>query len=274
MSRDKTSLQIDVNINNLILTPLTCASLINTFIKCLIYDKTQIPYSYKWLETIVNKKRKEASRNDENNEHNKNYQAEKYFRKVSNFYDTVESILKQIDNIFKNNNDVEEILLIFGGSEMSPKEVYRIRIPTLPKNHQEKNHITVTNKLSYTVLRQIFLSPEWENAIDNTLTPTNMFVFLKTNATNIHLEPNSSFYITKRTLVTDINLIYEVDDSVKCDCNFSVFQDDNKQNKSEINLIDFSVVDNQDKFEWYQLETVLKGFKEEFANKVPLSELW
>lgn len=149
---EENKLEIDVNISNLILTPLTCATLVNKVIKCLIYEKSQIPYPYEWLKTIVNKKRK-ALENVDNDSDNTNYQAERHFRTVSNAYDTTENMLKQIHNQFKTGSVIEEIVLLFGGSEMSPKEAYRIRIPRLDTNHLEANHVSTTNKLSHTILR-------------------------------------------------------------------------------------------------------------------------
>lgn len=147
------NLNIDVDITNLVLTPLTCSSLVSKVIKCLIYEKSQIPYPYEWLRTIVNKKRKMD--NEAESENSKNYQAERHFRTVSSAYDTTETILAQIKNQFKSGSTIEEILLLFGGSEMSPKEVYRIRIPNLAMGHLEGNHYTMTTKYSHTILRYV-----------------------------------------------------------------------------------------------------------------------
>lgn len=145
------SLNIDVNITNLVLTPLTCSTIFSKVIKCLIYEKSQIPYPYEWLRTIVDKKRKTDSEIEHENP--KNYQAERHFRTASSAYDTTETIIAQIKKQFKNGSIIEEIILLFGSSEMSPKEVYRIRIPNLAIGHLEENHYTMTNKVSHIVLR-------------------------------------------------------------------------------------------------------------------------
>lgn len=150
-NKEETKLNIDVNVTNLVLTPITCSTLVSKVIKCLIYEKSQIPYPYEWLQTIVNKKRKLDSETE--SENSKNYQAERHFRTVSSVYDNTESILKEIKQQFKSGTPIEEILLLFGGSEMSPKEVYRIRIPYLAKGHLEENHYTMTKKYSHTVIR-------------------------------------------------------------------------------------------------------------------------
>lgn len=130
--------------------------------------------------------------------------------------------------------------------------------------------------------RKICLSPEWMSAVDNTLPPTNMYLFLKTNACNIDqsdfLEPNSSFYFTKRSLIVNINFIYkEKEDSLhNCCTNLTVFEDEHKT-KRELDIIENECVDINDEnsdCEWYQANVVLKGFKEGFVNKTPLSQLW
>lgn len=146
---------IDVNVTNLVLTPLTCASLVSKIVKCLIYQKSQIPYPYEWLKTIVNKRRKETEGNSESIN---NFQAEKHFRVVSTAYDTMELLLSQVKNQFRSGSIIEEIVLLFGGSELSPKEAYIIKIPPLAKGHLESNHLTMTNKHSHTILRYLFLT--------------------------------------------------------------------------------------------------------------------
>lgn len=150
-NKPENNYNIDVDITNLVLTPLTCAALVSKIIKCLIYEKSQIPYPYEWLKTLINKKRKSENEDDEGKQ--KNYQAERHYRTVSHAYDSVELLLKEMKNHFRDGNKIEEILLLFGGSELSPKEVYRIRIPNLAFGHVESYHVTITDKLSHTVLR-------------------------------------------------------------------------------------------------------------------------
>lgn len=151
IENNKNNFNINVDITNLVLTPLTCASLVSKFIKCLMYEKSQIPYPYEWLKTIVTQKRKLDDGSD--SEKKVNYQAERHFNIVSTAYDSTELLLNQIKNQFKMGGRIEEILVLFGGSELSPKEAYRIRIPNLAFGHVENNHVSITNKLSHTILK-------------------------------------------------------------------------------------------------------------------------
>lgn len=144
---------IHVDLSNLTLTPFTCATLLSRIIKYLIFEKSQIPYPYEQLKTIINKKRNVE--NDEEDEKQRNIQAERHYRTVSGAYDKIELLLKQIRNHFNEGNKVEEILLLFGGSELNPKQVYRIRIPNLAFGHYEPNHIREIEKRTTNILRYL-----------------------------------------------------------------------------------------------------------------------
>ncbi|KAJ8940492.1 hypothetical protein NQ314_010706 [Rhamnusium bicolor] len=124
-SRDKenVSSQDDSIINVKIvcvLTPLTCATLVNEIFKSLLYQKTQIPYPYSWLRAVVHKKRSKS----DNEETNKqiNFTVANHFRVVSNAYDTLEKIMKAIIKEFSENaNYIKEIIFSLWDNAAMPK---------------------------------------------------------------------------------------------------------------------------------------------------------
>lgn len=156
---ERNSINIEVNITEkLILTPLACASIINKLIKCLIYEKFHIPYSYEILKAFVKKRRERGCENEEECDFvdsHLSYKVDRHFQIVSNAYDTIELLLRQVRNQFRSGACVQEVMFLFGGSEMSPKEVYRILIPEIPHGHFENNHLSCGEKLSRDVLRYI-----------------------------------------------------------------------------------------------------------------------
>lgn len=120
------------------------------------------------------------------------------------------------------------------------------------------------------------------DAIDRNLSPTNMFVFLKTNGDSLDdsefFIPNSSFYFPKKTLVVDITLNFNAQKFISdCCSNMKIFQDEYKDkvlNNEEVTKQPTGSENENAETEWYQANVTFKGFKEGFVNQVPLSQLW
>lgn len=142
---------LDLNVSNLVLTPLTCASLIGEILKCLIYEKSQIPYPYNWLKNIILAKRKQNSESEENR--SKNLFIEKQYRAASAAFDAIENIISNIRKMFKFGNNISEIIVLLGATPLNPKEVYKFNIPKLAEGHIECNHHNITSKFQHKILR-------------------------------------------------------------------------------------------------------------------------
>lgn len=143
--------EINVKVKELVLTPLTCASVINEIIKYLIYQKSQIPYPYNWLKSVVDRKRKEPENNQTKPT---NLVAERHYRVVSTAYDGLQELTKHLNNEFKNyGNNIKQILVLFGSTIYNPKEVFRICVTDLARGHSEDNHFQSNTKNLHKILR-------------------------------------------------------------------------------------------------------------------------
>lgn len=150
--KKETCFAINVEISDVVFTPFTCASLVNEIIKGLLYKKSQIPYPYNWLKSIINKKRDQTD--DGEKAGPTNFKLENHFRIVSNAYDTLESLMKAIIKEFSESLEmIKEVVVVFGTTPECPKEVFSINTIPVMKGHNEKNHIVQLNRYQQKILR-------------------------------------------------------------------------------------------------------------------------
>lgn len=144
---------IDIEISNVILTPFTCASLVNEILKGLLHQKNQIPYSYNWLKSIVTKKRQQEN-NDEKTGPT-NFKLVNHFRIVSNAFDTLESLMKAIIKEFSDSLDetIRKVVIVFGTTPECPKEIFTINTTSVMLGHHERNHKEQLIKYQQKILR-------------------------------------------------------------------------------------------------------------------------
>lgn len=153
MCNKKNEITIDIKITD-VLTPLTCGLLVNEIIKYLVYQKSQIPYPYNWLQTVVTRKRK--SMESHSPQTTSNLSVERHYKVTSAAYDIVEEIMNNIKTEFKNSIQyIKEVLIIFGATPYTPKEVFRISVPVLQEIHIEANHVKSMQKSQQKILRYI-----------------------------------------------------------------------------------------------------------------------
>lgn len=144
---------INVKVSD-ILTPVTCAFVINEILQGLLYQKSQIPYPYSWLKSVVDKKRVNST--SEETSRKINFNAANHFRVVSKAYDTLENIMKGIIKMFNETSDwIKEVVFIFGATPLCPKEIYTIKISSLAKGHIEGNHSNHLCKCRQKILRYV-----------------------------------------------------------------------------------------------------------------------
>lgn len=116
--------------------------------KCLVYEKSLIPYHYSWLKNIVSDYRKRTSQNE-----NVDIFAENHIRLAASAYEVIENINININNLFKFGNNINEILILVGVTPFSPKDVYKIVIPKLATGHNQPNHNSMRSKIQPKILR-------------------------------------------------------------------------------------------------------------------------
>ncbi|KAG5891761.1 hypothetical protein JTB14_012495 [Gonioctena quinquepunctata] len=272
---------VNVNISDLILTPLTCASLVNEVLKGLLYQKSQIPYPYSWMKTVLEKKRHESE--NEQSSRQINFSAANHHRIVSTAYELLESVMQGIIREFRDSvSTIEEVVIIFGTTPHSPKEIFTINVSSLAKGHFERNHISELNKSQPKILRDIFLSQTWLDSIDTSLTCTNTYIYLKKDITNISNECSTqSVFVPIRPLTFSpkvknvrLNLCSDKQrDQENCCENLSIFADDSENKKEKQQQSSSSEV-GQKNIVWYQFKDLIKGFKDCYINKESASELW
>lgn len=142
------SSEINVKIKDLVLTPLTCASIVNETIRTLVYNKSQIPYPYNYLTLIVQRKRKEDPKTF------KNFTAERHFQVASSAADVIEDLTKNIKEEFrKGGAAVREVLILFGATPYTVKETFTIRVTNVAKGHAEDTHKVANRKNQHKVMQ-------------------------------------------------------------------------------------------------------------------------
>lgn len=145
-------IKINLLIDGLVLTPGACSSLLNELIKSLLYEKSQIPYTYTWFKNIVCKKRKslENGSGTTGNE----YTAKKYYNVISKAYDALEEIMENLSKELKNkSNHIEEVLIIFGVTPLNPKQTISIKLVNIMHDHIDVNHVQSNFRKQQNILR-------------------------------------------------------------------------------------------------------------------------
>ncbi|XP_044264973.1 MAD2L1-binding protein isoform X2 [Tribolium madens] len=147
---------INISISDYILTPASCASLVNEVMKNLLYQRAQIPYPYAWLKNIVKKKRKSLEEGEEENKNN--FTLSKHYQTVSTAYDAVENITSNIVKCFTGLGDnLKEVIFVIGVTPVCPKEVFTVKASSLALGHVEGNHVMENSRRQSRILRSIFL---------------------------------------------------------------------------------------------------------------------
>nr|XP_023022274.1 uncharacterized protein LOC111510587 [Leptinotarsa decemlineata] len=273
------SFVIDVNVSNLIMTPLTCASLVNEMLKGLLYQKSQIPYPYSWMKAVLERKRQRNE--NESSDRPINHSAANHFRIVSKAYEILESVMQGVIKEFRESVlPIDEVVIVFGTTPQCPKEIFTINVSSLAKGHFERNHLNELNKAHPKILRDIFLSQSWMDSIDTSLICTNTYVYLKKSVTNSKEESVSqTVFVQVRPLIFSpkvkhvrINLCSDNHrNSDNCCQNLMVYNDDKDHDPSSEEQ---KCESTEKEVVWFQFRDLIKGFKDCFINKKSASELW
>lgn len=142
--------EIKIAVTELILTPLTCASIINEILKQLIYQKSQIPYSYSWVKSAISRRKTEPNKLKVSTD----ITVQRHHDIVSTAFNALENIMQNIKSEFKDNEqDIKQVCILFGSTIYTAKEAYIIEIPQLAKNHLEENHVYLNSKKQHNILR-------------------------------------------------------------------------------------------------------------------------
>lgn len=144
--------QLNVDLKGTLLTPLACASLISELLKTLIFQTSQIPYPYNWLKFVVERKRKKDNQQEENGGKSSQTAVQRYYRLVSSTYDNLEDIMCHIRKEIESS-DVQEVVILFGATPFTPKQVYSVKLPAIVRGHLDSIHQQTNTKNQHNVLR-------------------------------------------------------------------------------------------------------------------------
>ncbi|VVC41299.1 Mad1/Cdc20-bound-Mad2 binding protein [Cinara cedri] len=268
-----------------LMTPQSFTSLVTTLIKYLIYEKQLIPYPYDRLKLYI-KKYKEMNSEEENcRNQKKNYRLEsdKYYKKVSDAINTLETVFQCIEGEFQScsENHIESVVILIGSNILNPLTVFNIYVPELTYSHCENQHSS--RKHIDNVFQNILNNDQFNDILtSNIMVETNLYVMFKVKpgaqmTTNWWI-PKEKFRIFRGKQVV-LRFQQSIDDeSIKkyetcCfqDClDFEVFVDldDKSSVKKQTNTLTESVVD------WYVSKSYVTGFKNYKFNGIPISDTW
>ncbi|XP_054263811.1 MAD2L1-binding protein-like isoform X3 [Macrosteles quadrilineatus] len=142
-------IQIEITLTDLI-TPKSCSMFVAELIKFIVFSKQQIPYPYERLKMFVTKRIEQQkilelsnTQKDFGTSHGITFLMEKHYKKVEEAYRILDSTFKCIEHELMKSTDcsIDEIVLLFGATPLSPRDVYRIKIPPLTFGHCESQHV-------------------------------------------------------------------------------------------------------------------------------------
>lgn len=272
-----------------IMTPQSFSSLIQTLIKYLVYEKQLIPYPYDRLKLYV-QKYKELNFEQENsccNQKNKyRLESEKYYKKVSDAIESLETVFQCIENEFLSHveNHIESVVILIGSSVLNPLTVFNINVPELSYSHCEKQHSS--RQHIDNVFRNILNNDKFNDILtSNIMVETNLYVMFKVKkggkmATNWCV-PKEQFRTFRGKQVVlrfdqpqnEINAKKYETCCIKDCLNFKVFVDfDNQTSVQALQTFDNTFTNSV--VDWYLGKHHITGFKNYKYNGIPISDTW
>ncbi|XP_043272965.1 MAD2L1-binding protein [Venturia canescens] len=238
------------------LTSDSCSKLIMEFIKYILYEKEQIPFSFDTLTELQTR----LKPNDKNASSTKTVLAA--LRNIS------ENLTSQLHT---NGCEVREVIVIIGATMLSPKLCVRLELPQEILNsrcHMEYQHSS--RKPLLNLMRSIVECEEFQEAMTVPLGVTNTFVLLQKSDSN----PTSDFFLpkpqyippTQATTCFAIKFRQNSSEVVNCHCKnvIKIYHDFPQiihENNDSHN--DYNSKERQHNYPylWYQSREVIKGFK-------------
>ncbi|XP_051173086.1 MAD2L1-binding protein-like [Leptopilina boulardi] len=248
-------LQLKTNMSVELDEPLTsdgCLKLIMEFLKYILYNKQQIPFSYDSLAQ-VQAKSKPTDRN---------------FMNIGNFLDCLCDVSNHLNSQFYTDRCiVKEIIIIIGATIFSPKFCISMELPENILNsklHSEYHHSS--RKPLLNLMRSIVDCDAFQEALNLPIGPTNTFVLVRksdANQLSTFFIPKPQYSFPLQSSSFHIRLDHSKDFQINCRCSsaIKVFHDSRKEFLLDLNLFDKSNSCESTRYQWYQARKVIKGFK-------------
>lgn len=285
------SVEVDLNAKCSFYTYDTSARILIAIIEFLLFHRNQLPFPYATFKFLV-KKFTEDNPEPKNEEWN-DYLVKKQRDLAETTLDSLNTISKVIylgsiyhwlcaivvKNTFPSQNlmlefktsNINEVLILFGSTIVTPVEVYHIKLPCISRNHTPESHILETTQAVKHILVALTISNELHsNASD--LRHTNMFVLIHKrddSSSNVNdLFQKSNFFIPNKCRKFILNIQNKTDDmgvAITPDCcrymnvynglnNLNIVVPKESSNTDERNA--------NEKYAWFESKIVVKGFKD------------
>jgi len=262
-----------------IFTPKSCSSFIAELIKYIAYNKEQIPYPYDRLKLYVLKRREREKLNKNHNSLESitsarvGFLLEKYYKKVEEAFEVLESTFQCIDQELKScERWVEEVVVMFGPTAVSAKDVYRFQVPSLAHGHCNTQHL-IKRQIG-NLFRGIIISDEINTKLERRVGMTNMFVMLKmkkgANPESKWLQPKDYHRMSQRA--QQVCFSFASSCVRPCSCVDTVMQGVADLRMTDEEPVKTSEADQE--FVWFQTCKPLKGFREGRAEGKSITDLW
>lgn len=126
------------------------------------------------------------------------------------------------------------------------------------------------------IFRCLISSEDLHSFFNQPLSPTNMFLFIRKNNTNLATSgftPKERYNLPTSGRHAIIRLVPPIDPP-KCICGGTNIYSDHESDSAEVlRLNDHNVVENCSSL-WFQAHQTLKGFKDIKINGMPASTIW
>ncbi|XP_066599820.1 MAD2L1-binding protein-like isoform X3 [Prorops nasuta] len=152
-----------------LLTSDSCVVLVTEFLKYILYQKQQIPFTCDSL-TLLQVKVKPNDRNHIS---------------IKTLLSSVQIVSEQLSSQFVLENcKIKEIVIIIGATVISPKVCIRLELPPAVLNSKKGLLKQCPRKPLLKLMRSMMECSDFQEAMSNPLGPTNTFILLSKNDSN------------------------------------------------------------------------------------------
>ncbi|KAG4067272.1 hypothetical protein HA402_000263 [Bradysia odoriphaga] len=272
-----TNLSIDIPFSTPVITHQAAGIILRTVIEFLAFYKKQIPFPYDMFKLMTGKIRKQIS-NDSSSDDWLQMQIERQQALAIETFDNLNVMLESITNQLEKM-ELNQAVILFGATSLTPKEAFLINIPPITKNHHYINHQESIQRIARTITMSILTSQKFYE-IESKLATTNMFVLLKPKVAPS--KTDDSFQLTEdfrlpRSCKTVILNLQNTSNSIKANCcEHLVVYDDLLTDYGNLSVTDEKLVPGEDDDEnemnddstgkgatsWYNSTVFVRGFKD------------
>lgn len=140
--KDDSIISVQVPFEADVITHHTTARILTAIIDHLAYHRRQIPFVYNTFKFMVDKFQRaselsdDAAPSDDLNHFHVDRERTLAFETLEQLSQMRSRILTQMESV-----EIEQALIVFGATSVTPKEAYLVELPAVTDNHFAKNHV-------------------------------------------------------------------------------------------------------------------------------------